>query len=232
MNRPVIASLLSLALLCACAREAAPTDAGDATDAPPATTPVDQPTEDQPAEDIPPATAPGVSEALAERQASVPEPGAPDGDRDLARFDGYGDVRFGIVAEAMEQAWGGELATLGKEGNESCYFMTPTAAKTPAEFNFMIGDGKFVRFGTESDKFVAPGGGKVGMTRAEIGKLYAGRVEEQPHKYSDGLYLRIKDPAGGNGVLIFETDAKGDTAKVTEWRVGVPPQVDYVEGCS
>jgi hypothetical protein len=96
----------------------------------------------------------------------------------------------------------------------------------------MIGDGKFVRFGTESDKFAAPGGGKVGMTRAEIGRLYAGRVEEQPHKYTDGLYLRIEDPAGGKGVLIFETDAKGDAAKVTEWRVGVPPQVDYVEGCS
>lgn len=227
MTRPVIASLLSLALLSACAREAAPTDSDDAADAPPATAPVDQP-----AEDVPPATAPGASEALAEGQASVPEPGAPDGNRDLARFDGYGDVRFGTTAEAMEQAWGGELSTLGKEGNESCYFMTPTWVKTPSEFNFMIGDGKFVRFGTESDKFVAPGGGKVGMTRAEIGRLYAGRIEEQPHKYTDGLYLRIKDPAAGKGVLIFETDARGDTAKVTEWRVGVPPQVDYVEGCS
>jgi hypothetical protein len=225
MNRPVIASLMSLALLSACTREAAPTDAADTADAAPAAAPMDQP-----AEDVPPATAPGASEALAEGQASAP--GALDGDRDLARFDGYGDVRFGTAAEAMEQAWGGELATLGKEGNESCYFMTPTAAKTPAEFNFMIGDGKFVRFGTESDKFAAPGGGKVGMTKAEIGKLYAGRIEAQPHKYTDGQYLRVEDPTGGKGVLIFETETKDDTAKVTEWRVGLPPQVDYVEGCS
>jgi hypothetical protein len=28
---------------------------------------------------------------------------------------------------------------------------------------------------------------------------------------------------------VFETDAGGT---VTEWRAGVPPQVDYVEGCS
>ncbi|HWI23748.1 MAG TPA: lectin, partial [Lysobacter sp.] len=33
----------------------------------------------------------------------------------------------------------------------------------------------------------------------------------------------------GKGVLVFETDAAG---KVTAWRAGVPPQVDYVEGCS
>ncbi|TQC57293.1 lectin, partial [Pantoea dispersa] len=34
--------------------------------------------------------------------------------------------------------------------------------------------------------------------------------------------------AGQSGVLVFETDAAG---KVVAWRVGLPPQVDYVEGC-
>jgi hypothetical protein len=29
--------------------------------------------------------------------------------------------------------------------------------------------------------------------------------------------------------LVFETDAAG---KATAWRVGLSPQVDYVEGCS
>ena len=75
------------------------------------------------------------------------------------------------------------------------------------------------------------GGGKVGMSKAQIAALYAG-IEEEPHKYTDGQYLRIKDAAGGNGVLLFETDGKGDAAKVSEWRIGVPPQVDYAEGCS
>ena len=32
--------------------------------------------------------------------------------------------------------------------------------------------------------------------------------------------------------MLFETDGKGDDAKVTAWRIGVPSQVDYVEGCS
>lgn len=156
----------------------------------------------------------------------------PTGGDARATFGGYGDVRFGMAATDMEAAWGGELKEVGKEFNPSCYFLAPAWATVPAEFNFMIGDGRFVRFGTESAKYLAPGGGRIGMTKGEIASLYPGRIEEQPHKYSDGLYLRIKDGAGGTGVLIFETDAKGDAAKVTEWRVGVAPHVDYVEGCS
>lgn len=58
------------------------------------------------------------------------------------------------------------------------------------------------------------------------------RVEARPHRYTDGEYLRISDPAGGAGVLVFETDGRGDDAKVVAWRVGLAPQVDYVEGCS
>ena len=42
-----------------------------------------------------------------------------------------------------------------------------------------------------------------------------------------GEYLRIE--GHGDTVLVFETDEDGT---VTEWRVGVPPYVDYVEGCS
>lgn len=220
IHRPMLAFALATALV-ACTADRVPAD--DA-----ATPPV----ADQPAEDVPPATAPDTPQPVPGDGAAPQTPAGPDGDRGLARFDGYGDIRFGTPGAEMAKAWGGELKTLGKEDNPTCYFMTPTWAQVPADFNFMIGDGKFSRFGTESAKFVAPGGGKVGMTKAEIAKLYAGRIEERPHKYTDGLYLRIRDDAGGNGVLVFETDGKGDDAKVGEWRVGVPPQVDYVEGCS
>ena len=43
------------------------------------------------------------------------------------------------------------------------------------------------------------------------------------------LVLRVADPGGGNGALVLELDKDG---RVDEWRIGVPPQVDYVEGCS
>jgi len=179
-------------------------------------------------------TTPAPDASLAEpgEAPDMPRTSNPDGDDDQASFSGYGEVKFGIAAADMGKAWGGELKEMGKGENASCYFMTPAWVKNSAEFNFMIVDGKFVRFGTDSARFLAPGGGKVGMTKAEITALYAGRIEDQPHKYADGQYLRIRDGGGGNGVLIFETNARGDAAKVTEWRVGLAPPVDYVEGCS
>src|SRR3546814_8127930 len=64
----------------------------------------------------------------------------------------------------------------------------------------------------------------------EIRSLYAGRVEEKPHKYVEGgKYLGVEDISGGKGKLVFATEGDG---RFTSWRVGVPPQVDYVEGCS
>jgi hypothetical protein len=216
MPRTFVPLLLFVAIT-GCTRESAPAPADrapvDARAAVPA--PAAPPATPEPA--APPAT---------------PDAPAPDTDAGLASFTGYGDMKFGIAAADMARAWGGELATVGKEYNDACYFMTPTWAKVPAELNFMIGNGRFARVGTESAKLVAPGGGRIGMERSAIEKLYPGRIEAQPHKYTDGEYLRIRDPAGGTGVLIFETDAKGAAGKVTEWRVGVPPEVDYVEGCA
>src|SRR3546814_3430325 len=100
----------------------------------------------------------------------------------------------------------------------------------PSDFAFMFENGKFVRYDVGTGREIAPGGGKVGMSVDEIRSLYAGRVEETPHKYVEGgKYLGVEDISGGKGKLVFATDGDG---KVTSWRVGVQPQVDYVEGCS
>ena len=145
-----------------------------------------------------------------------------------ARFDGYGDMRFGMTAAEAAKAWAGELTRLGTEG-ESCYYLTPKWVKNAGEFAFMVEDDRFVRYSTQSAKLTAPGGGKVGMSTPQIEALYAGRIERMPHKYTDGQDLRIKDSADATRAVLFETDAKG---MVTNWRAGVAPQVDYVEGCA
>ncbi|WP_242109287.1 lectin [Luteimonas aquatica] len=174
---------------------------------------------DQPAQDVPPATAP---------PADAPAPAPADADPNaMARMDGYGDMRFGMTLEAFKQAWGGELKG---ETTAECYYLTPKWVKVPSDFAFMFEGGKFVRYDVGTDKETAPGGGKRGMRAEEIGKLYAGRVEETPHKYVEGgKYLGIRDDKGGQGKLVFEV---GKDGKVVDWRVGVPPQADYVEGCS
>ena len=197
-----------VAALAACTAERASTPGGDAAAvAVPAGDPV-------PAAATPSAPAPISTSGAGDRQAS---------------FAGYGDVKFGTAAADMETAWGGKLDEVGKDINADCYFMTPLWVKTSAEFNFMISDGRFARVGTESAKFVAPGGGKVGMTEAALQALYDNGLTASPHAYTDGKYLSINASGVAPTRLVFETDEKGI---VTEWRVGVTPEVDYVEGCS
>lgn len=158
--------------------------------------------------------------------ATPPADTAPDPTLGLSKWNGYGDTTFGMDETAFRNAWGGDLSNYEFEEKNSCFHLWPKGQKTSAELAFMFGDTKFARYSTENPKMTAPGGGKIGMTRSEIDKLYSGRIEEQPHKYTDGKYLRITE---GKNVLIFATDKAG---KVTEWRVGVPPYVDYVEGCA
>jgi hypothetical protein len=200
----VLGAALSSLALSACNRERPPEDA---------TMPAAQP---------PPATTP----APAVTPAPASPPAAPVG---LARFDGYGDMRFGMTAAEATKAWGGDLN--GKPGTgEICYYLNPVSNPSPAYFAFMIEADKFVRYDVGNDKEVAPGGGKVGMDADQIRKLYPGRIEEKPHKYVEGGHdLGIKADDDSGGVLVFETDAAG---KVTSWHAGLPPQVDYIEGCS
>ncbi len=146
----------------------------------------------------------------------------------LARYDGYGDLRFGMDEATVDKAWGGELK--GAPGPDStCFYKTPTWVKLPRDFAFMFEGGQFVRYDVGTAKEAAPGGGKVGMDEAQIRTLYGARVQAQPHKYVTGAkYLRIA-ALQGDSMLVFVTDEQG---KVTSWRMGVPPQVDYVEGCA
>ncbi|MEO8859044.1 MAG: hypothetical protein ABI343_18820 [Burkholderiaceae bacterium] len=145
----------------------------------------------------------------------------------MARYDGYGDLRFGMDEAAFDKAWTGKLNG-APSADSSCFYKSPVSAALPRDFGFMFEDGHFVRYDVGSDKETAPGGGKVGMSEAQIRTLYGTRIQAQPHKYVDGAkYLRIAAPAGGSD-LLFETDQQG---KVTRWHVGVAPQVDYVEGC-
>ena len=147
-------------------------------------------------------------------------------------FAGFGPVKFGGTQEDVRMAWGGDLGDAKASEPGGCYYLIPQPVGTDGyRTAFMIEGDTFVRIDVRRDDVTAPGGGKVGMTKAQVAALYTD-IEEQPHKYTDGQYLRVKDAAGGNGVLLFETDGKRDDAKVTTWRIGVPPQVDYVEGCS
>lgn len=144
----------------------------------------------------------------------------------IARHDGYGDLRFGMTEDEARKAWGGAL---NGDPGDGCHYLNPAWDKAPSYLAFMFDGGRFVRYDVGNDNEIAPGGGRRGMTEADIDAAYPGRVEKSPHKYVDGgKYLRVKAD-DGSGTLVFETDAAG---KVSEWHAGIAPQVDYIEGCS
>jgi hypothetical protein len=73
-------------------------------------------------------------------------------------------------------------------------------------------------------------GARIGDNEGRINSLYTGRVFIRPHKYTTGKYMIVMPPAGADTMfrIVFETDG----AKVTEFRSGRFPAVEYVEGCS
>lgn len=169
--------------------------------------------------------APDAAPVATRSPAGTDAPPAPGSG--LAHFDGYGDMRFGMTEDEARAAWGGALQG---EAGEGCHYLNPAWKKAPSYFAFMFDGGRFVRYDVGNDQEVAPGGGRRGMTEAQIDAAYPDRVVKSPHHYVDGgKYLRVKAGDGSDGALVFETDAGG---KVSEWHAGLAPQVDWIEGCS
>ena len=140
-------------------------------------------------------------------------------------------VPFGSSAIELRRVWKGDfMAVAEPESEEACYYLL--AQPSPQQGYgraFMFEGARLVRMDVDDPASQAPGGARVGMELAQLQRLYAGRMEVRPHKYVEaGHYLRVR-PAASGPVLVMETDARG---KLHEWRVGIPPQVDYVEGCS
>jgi len=171
-----------------------------------------------------PASGPTPPPSSATPAGAMPAPGA-------IGFAGFGPAPFGSTEEQVRMAWGKELSGPKPDTPDGCYYLMPQPrAQGGYRIGFMFENERFVRIDVDTDDIEAPGGGRVGMTTQDIQRLYAGHVQMQNHKYVEGgHYLRIPNPGGGSGVVLFETDAEG---RVTAWRIGEPPQVDYVEGCS
>ncbi|MEO8879460.1 MAG: hypothetical protein ABI446_03610 [Gemmatimonadaceae bacterium] len=74
-------------------------------------------------------------------------------------------------------------------------------------------------------------GAKIGDKQAKIESLYRGRISTMPAKYDPrGKYLVVRPapPADSSRRIVFETDS---STKVTRFRVGREPEVEWVEGC-
>jgi hypothetical protein len=158
-------------------------------------------------------------------------------DATVINFEGFGPAKFGSNEESVRMSWGRPLEASKPAVGATCYYLyldpKPEAHQGIA---FMFEDGQFVRYDIDDPKWVAPGNIVVGDTLATVMQAHAGHVENQPHKYIDGAHTLVVTPdkaesenKPSNARLIFETDANNI---VINWRIGVEPQVYYVEGCS
>ncbi|MNM72794.1 hypothetical protein D3C81_844960 [compost metagenome] len=172
-----------------------------------------------------PAAAPQTAPAAEVSPTPVPAPEAAA--RSDADWQGYGPAQLGVDAEQLATAWGTELQG-DAAADGGCYYLQP-AGQGEGGVAFMVESGHFVRYDLRTADIAAPGGGRVGLDLAQLQALYPQAEAPQPHKYVEGgKTLRVPAADGSQGVLVFELGADG---KASAWRVGVPPQVDYVEGC-
>ena len=173
--------------------------------------------------------APPAPDLTAPPVAAPAVPGAPPAV--AIDYTGVAGVAFGTAPDALRTAWPGGAAPDAPVAPGLCHFLY--AQPKPREsfgVAFMVEGDKFVRVDVDAPDLRAPGGGHAGMTADAVRATYAGRIEEQPHKYvAGGKYLIVAPDDGGPARLVFEVDAGGI---VTGWRLGLPPQVHYVEGCA
>jgi hypothetical protein len=143
---------------------------------------------------------------------------------------GVGPIRVGMTADDVRPY----VETLG--GLEACVYAKVDASRVPAApgsspqdrqpaLLVMLLDGKVVRVDVITAGIPTAAGARVGDTEQRVRDLYPD-VRTEPHKYTDGHYLVVESNPGRR--LVFETDG----ARVTRYRAGAIPQVDWVEGCS
>ena len=143
------------------------------------------------------------------------------------RADGIGLVRVGMSLTELGNALGEEVRAPYQDFVE-CDHVRPK--KLPAGVALMVEADTIVRVEVDSSNVLTEEGVGVGDLESRVLELYQGRIQVEPHKYTgpEGHYLVVSPPGDTLHRIIFETDG----GKVTTFRTGRRPAVEYVEGCA
>jgi len=156
--------------------------------------------------------------------ASVPQSARDSIAAWTVRPTGAGSIRIGMSFSELAPYMSASVDTTSIGGD--CGYVAITDA--PDSMRFMVEARKLVRIEVTGGTATAEGA-RIGDTEQRILELYPA-ARRLPHKYTDGNYL-IAIPGAPADTLhryVFETDGN----RVTEYRAGAYPQVEYVEGCS
>jgi hypothetical protein len=182
------------------------------------------------------AAADGAPALPSAEESVLPPPSDPAARPDTAwvlRMDGIGPLRVGMTLDEARAALGGDLRMSEnpvsmEAGADRCDH--PRSARLPAGVMMMVQGQRVVRLEVTSGATPTAEGARIGDTEARVQQLYPGRVQVQPHKYTEGHYLVVRPAAVADTthLLVFETDGSA----VLRFRAGQKPHVEYVEGCA
>ncbi len=192
----------------------------------------EQPAEPEPAEIDESPRAPAIEEPASGAVPPDQEASPPAGTESVTGLHGFGPARFGDDAESVRIAWGRPLVFAPEPSlDRPCGYLVPEPTPSdPLRIRFMFDGDRFVRYDVLGEQYEAPGSARIGNTLDALEALYADRHTVSPHKYIEGgHYFEVAAGTGNEALLVFELDA-ADT--VIGWRVGLPPAIHYVEGCS
>lgn len=141
---------------------------------------------------------------------------------------GIGPLHAGMSRVEAEAVVGGPLAIDGDTAWKDCAYVP--GEHLPPGVQVMVEDGTIARVDIVSGSIATAEGARIGDTEDRIRQLYAGHVVTTPHKYTDGHYLTINAAAPADSMfrIVFETDR----GRVTLYRAGRVPPVEYAEGCA
>lgn len=164
--------------------------------------------------------------------STAPTPTAPSADSAGGTWQvtarGIGPVRAGLPLQDAAAAVGGALTAPAGVEPGGCAYLAWRGG--PPGVRVMVEEGRVARIDVDSGGVATDAGARVGDTAARVQSLYPGRVAVTPHKYTTGhYYLTVTPPAPADSAyrIVFETDGQ----RVTRYRAGRRPPVEYVEGC-
>ena len=143
----------------------------------------------------------------------------------IATPNGIGAIRVGMTTDELRTAVGDFP---GANVTADCSYVRPSSA--PPGVSVMLARGQVARVDVDSAGVRTDAGVAVGDSASRVSDAYAARMTATPHKYvPGGQYLTVQStsPADTSRRMVFETE----NGRVTRFRTGRLPEVEWIERC-
>lgn len=140
---------------------------------------------------------------------------------------GMGPVRIGMTLAEAEEVAGDMVPVRSEKVVGSCQYVAPEDG--PKGVKFMAVDGRIARIDVATKANATPSGASIGDSQDEVIAMFPGQIDtSQRYRNGDQLLTFVpQDPAQQQFRVIFETDG----SKVTGYRAGQLPAVEFEAGC-